>query len=60
MIQTEEMREAYASHASKVVCVDSTHGTTQYRFGLIAAVVPDGNGEGEERMSALHLAISRN
>ena len=47
MVQTPHMRKMYTDHADKVLCVDSTHGTTQYRFSLLAAVVPDGNGEGK-------------
>ena len=51
MIQTEHMNSAYQKHAGKVLCIDSTHGTTQYRFGLVAAVVSDDNGEGRKAYS---------
>ena len=41
MIQTEHMNSAYQKHAGKVLCIDKTHGTTQYQFGLVAAVISD-------------------
>ena len=47
MVQTQHMRQMYEKHAGKVLCVDSTHGTTQYRFNLVAAVVANEHGEGE-------------
>ena len=47
MVQTQHMRQMYEKHVGKVPCVDSTHGTTQYRFSLVAAVVADEHGEGE-------------
>ena len=28
------------------MCIDSTHGTNQYRFKLISIVVPDDQGKG--------------
>ena len=46
-VQTQHMRQMYEKNARKVLCVDSTHGTTQYRFSLVAAVVAHEHGEGE-------------
>ena len=46
LIQSEEQAEAYRAHAGKILCVDSTHKTNQYRFKLVSAVVSDENGEG--------------
>ena len=40
-IQTEFQLELYNRHASTILCIDSTHGTNQYRFKLITIVVPD-------------------
>lgn len=54
MLQTEHMNHAYSQHASKVLCVDSTHGTTQYRFSVVAAVVPDDSGEGKKERKTHH------
>ena len=45
-IQTEFQMELYRRHASTILCIDSTHGTNQYRFKLIACVVPDDHGKG--------------
>ena len=33
-------------NASKIVCVDATHDTTQYGFKLITLLVPDEFGKG--------------
>ena len=40
-IQTKFQLELYKQHASTILCIDSTHGTNQYRFKLITIVVPD-------------------
>ena len=46
VIQTQFQMELYQKHASTILCIDSTHGTNQYRFKLISAVVPDDRGKG--------------
>lgn len=46
VLQTEFQMELYRSYASKIMCIDSTHGTNQYRFKLISAIVPDDQGKG--------------
>ena len=45
--QTEFQLELYKQHASTILCIDSTHGTNQYRFKLITVVVPDDLGKGQ-------------
>ena len=47
VLQTEFQMELYRNYASTIVCIDSTHGTNQYRFKLISAIVPDDQGKGK-------------
>lgn len=47
VIQTQFQMELYRKHVSTIMCIDSTHGTNQYRFKLISAVVPDDQGKGK-------------
>lgn len=47
VVQTEFQMELYRKYASKIVCIDSTHGTNQYRFKLISVLVPDDQGKGK-------------
>ena len=46
-IQTKFQLELYEQYASTILCIDSTHGTNQYRFKLITIVVPDNLGKGQ-------------
>ena len=46
-IQTKFQLELYKQHANTILCIDSTHGTNQYRFKLITVVVPDDKGKGQ-------------
>jgi len=46
VLQTKFQLELYKKHASTIMCIDSTHGTNQYRFKLITVVVPDDYGKG--------------
>ena len=46
-IQTKFQLELYDQYASTILCIDSTHGTNQYRFKLITIVVPDDLGKGQ-------------
>lgn len=45
-IQTQFQKELYQKYVSTIMCIDSTHGTNQYRFKLISAVVSDDQGKG--------------
>ena len=45
-IQTKFQKDLYEAHASTILCIDSTHGTNQYRFKLITCIVPDDHGKG--------------
>ena len=45
-LQTKFQKELYEAHASTILCIDSTHGTNQYRFKLITCIVPDDHGKG--------------
>jgi hypothetical protein len=45
VIQTQFQMELYQKYASTILCIDSTHGTNQYRFKLISIVVPDEYGK---------------
>ena len=47
VIQTQFQMKLYQKYASTILCIDSTHGTNQYRFKLISVVVPDEYGKGE-------------
>ncbi len=44
--QTEFQLQLYQQHASTILCIDSTHGTNQYKFKLITIVVRDDLGKG--------------
>lgn len=46
-IQTQFQMELYRKHVSTIMCIDSTHGTNQYRFKLISVIVPDDQGKGK-------------
>jgi len=41
VLMTEFQASLFEMFCSKIVCVDSTHKTNQYRFKLITVVVPD-------------------
>ena len=45
-LQTKFQKELYKAHASTILCIDSTHGTNQYRFKLITCIVPDDYDKG--------------
>ena len=47
-IQTQFQMELYQQYASIILCIDSMHGTNQYRFKLITCIVPDDHGKGED------------
>ena len=53
VLQTKFQMELFRKHASTILCIDSTHGTNQYRFKLITCIVPDDHGKGEDHVSAL-------
>ena len=40
-VQTKFQKEMMLRHGSSIICVDSTHGATQYDFFLISLVVLD-------------------
>ncbi len=46
-IQTKFQLELYKQHAPTILCIDSTHGTNQYRFKLITIIVRDDLGKGQ-------------
>ena len=50
-LQTKFQMDLYQKHASTILCIDSTHGTNQYRFKLITCIVPDDRGKGNHLMS---------
>ena len=41
ILQTEFQRQIYHQFSSKIVCIDSTHGTNSYKFKLITLLVSD-------------------
>lgn len=45
-LQTEFQKQLYDKHASKVLCIDATHGTNAYKFKLITVMVADEYGQG--------------
>ncbi|XP_052130176.1 uncharacterized protein LOC113209508 [Frankliniella occidentalis] len=44
--QTERQRQLMNRHCSKIVIVDETHGTNQYNYNLLTAMVVDDNRRG--------------
>ncbi|KAK3924101.1 Acyl-[acyl-carrier-protein]--UDP-N-acetylglucosamine O-acyltransferase [Frankliniella fusca] len=44
--QTERQREVMNRHCGKILIVDETHGTNQYRYSLLSAMVVDNNRRG--------------
>ena len=46
-MQTEFQMNCYQEHATKVLCVDATHGTNAYGFKLITVMVADEFGQGD-------------
>ena len=53
VIQTKFQMQLFQQHASKVICIDSTHGTNAYRFRLITCIVPDDFGHGKSLLKCL-------
>ena len=47
VLQTEFQLGQYRKFASKILCIDSTHGTNAYHFKLITVMVSDGFGNGK-------------
>lgn len=45
-LQTEFQKHLYQEHASKVLCIDATHGTNAYKFKLITVMIADEYGQG--------------
>ena len=43
---TKEQEVMLKKNASKIVCLDSTHETNQYKFKLVTVLVPDEFGKG--------------
>ncbi len=41
MLQSEFQQQLYCLYASKIVCIDSTHGTNAYKFKLLTLMVAD-------------------
>jgi len=46
ILQTEFQKQMYSQFCSKIVCIDSTHGTNSYKFKLITLLVSDDFGAG--------------
>ena len=42
-----EFQDCYQQYATKILCVDATHGTNAYGFKLITVMVADEFGQGE-------------
>ena len=47
VIQSQHQRQLYRHYASRIVCVDSTHGTNAYNYKLITMMVCDDWGQGK-------------
>ena len=45
-LQTEFQKQLYKEYASKVLCIDATHGTNVYKFKVITVMVTDDCGQG--------------
>ena len=52
-IQTEFQKHCYQQHATKILCVDATHGTNAYGFKLITVMVADEFGQGETKSTCM-------
>ena len=54
VIQSQHQRQLYRQYASRIVCVDSTHGTNAYDYKLITMMVCDDWGQGK-RLTFVNL-----
>ena len=41
ILQTDFQRQMYREFCSKIICIDSTHGTNSYKFKLVTLLVSD-------------------
>lgn len=55
MFQSEFQQQMYVRFASKILCIDSTHGTNAYKFKLLTAMVADDFAAGKMVCSCLVL-----
>ena len=55
MFQSEFQQQIYLRFASKILCIDSTHGTNAYKFKLLTAMVADDFAAGKNICSCLVL-----
>ena len=58
VLMTEFQASLFETYSSKMVCVDSTHKTNQYRFKLITVVVADEYHNGCLKAGVYHIIIS--
>ena len=56
VFQTREQLKMFEKQAHKIVCIDATYKTNQYKFPLINLVVPDEFNEG---YAVAHLICNR-
>ena len=54
--QTKEQLKMFEKQAHKIVCIDATHKTNQYKFSLINLVIPDEVNKGYR---VAHLICNR-
>lgn len=45
-LQTQRQLELFKKHCSKIVILDETHGTNQYKYQLLTAMIVDENRRG--------------
>ncbi len=45
-VQSKFQLDLYKEYASTILCIDSTHGTNQYKFKLLTISVADNLGKG--------------
>jgi hypothetical protein len=55
-MQTERQAEVFKQHCGKIVVVDETHGTNQYKYQLLTTMVIDENNHG---WPVAHLITSK-
>ena len=55
MFQSEFQQQMYMRFASKILCVDSTHGTNAYKFKLLTVMAADDFAAGKKWLTLLFM-----
>lgn len=58
VIMTGFQASLFETFGGRIVCLDSTHKTNQYRFKLLTVLVPDEYRNGISELHCLHITDS--